>query len=130
MQERRYNPGAYEPAGKHAFFIPLPDSSCTSRRVLEAGPHGPLRPDALGMLRLPGGACPRQLRASSGVTQRLGHQVPVVERVAGPRPHGGLNRLVKTIAIAAVQATIPCSTQVNFHQFSRIVRAGSPLSPA
>jgi hypothetical protein len=24
MQERRYDPGAYEPAGKHAFFVPLP----------------------------------------------------------------------------------------------------------
>lgn len=41
-----------------------------------------------------------------------------------------LNRLVKTIADPAAQAAIIRSTQVNFHQFGQIFKAGGPLSAA
>lgn len=41
-----------------------------------------------------------------------------------------LNRLVKTVADPAAQASIIRSTQVNFHQFGQIFRTGGPLAPA
>jgi pyrroloquinoline quinone (PQQ) biosynthesis protein C len=41
-----------------------------------------------------------------------------------------LNRLLKTIADSVAQAAIVRSTQVNFHQFSQIFRAGGPLASA
>ncbi|MGH8720493.1 MAG: iron-containing redox enzyme family protein, partial [Burkholderiales bacterium] len=41
-----------------------------------------------------------------------------------------LNRLLKTVADPAAQASIIRSTQVNFHQFGQIFRTGGPLGPA
>ncbi len=41
-----------------------------------------------------------------------------------------LSRLVKSVADPAAQAAIVRSTQVNFHQFGQIFRAGGPLAPA
>jgi hypothetical protein len=40
-----------------------------------------------------------------------------------------LNRLLKTIEDPAAQAAIIRSTNVNFHQFGQIFRAGGPLGP-
>ncbi len=76
-------------------------------------------------------------RVSEAIARKIGREVAaggfkfLASHASMDHDHmASLNRLVKTVADPAAQASIIRSTQVNFHQFGQMFRTGGPLGPA